>query len=63
MQRILSSKEVVKILGISRTTLYRLTKNNQLRNIKISDQRVGWPESEIERFIGIKIEESYSLKA
>ena len=63
MQRILSSKEVVKILGISRTTLYRLTKNNQLRKIKVSDQRVGWPESEIERFICVKIEESYSIQA
>ena len=63
MQRILSCKEVIKILGISRTTLYRLTKNNQLKKIKVTEKRVGWPESEIERFINLKMEESDFIKA
>ena len=51
VERILNCKETAQILGISKATLYRLTHQKQLRKIQISPKRVGWPESELERFI------------
>ena len=51
MDTILSWRQVTKQLSISRTTLYRLTKNGKIRCLKISEHRVGWPSSELERYI------------
>ena len=52
MKRLIyDSKEASELLGISRSTLHRLTKNKKLSKVQISDRRVGWSHSELIRFI------------
>lgn len=49
---VLSRKEVEKRTTLARTTIYRKIKANTFpKQIQVSENRVGWPESEIERFL------------
>ena len=50
VKKVLNSKEASLALGISRSALYRLP-SADIRKIQITSRRVGWPISEIERFI------------
>jgi predicted DNA-binding transcriptional regulator AlpA len=47
-------EEASSLLGISKSTLHRLTSARQLQKIQISDRRVGWSHSELIRFIADK---------
>ena len=49
-QHVLNAKEAAYFLGISRSTLYRLTSKKKLSKISISNNRVGWIKSELIRF-------------
>ena len=52
MERLIyNSHEASQLLGISRSTLLRLTAANKLRKISISSRRVGWAHSELLRYI------------
>ena len=52
MERLIyNSREASQLLGISRSTLLRLTKANALRKVNISSRRVGWAHSELLRYI------------
>lgn len=57
MKKVLSSNETARVLGISRTTLYRLPAKD-IRKIHLTPKRVGWPVSEIERFIAERLEQA-----
>ena len=48
---ILRLPEVIKRLGIKKTTIYKLTKMGQLQSVPISARCVGWPESNINAYI------------
>lgn len=54
---ILTADEAAAFLSISKSTLLRLTANQQLQKIKISDKRVGWVYSELVRFVTDKQKE------
>jgi predicted DNA-binding transcriptional regulator AlpA len=47
-----NSKETCELLGISKSTLLRITAAKRLNKIKLSDKRIGWSHQEILRFIG-----------
>lgn len=47
---LLTAEEASKLLGISTSTLQRLSKQNILRKRKISDRRVVWLKSELIEF-------------
>ena len=51
---ILNADEAAAFLSISKSTLLRLTANQQLEKIQISDRRVGWVYSELIRFVADK---------
>jgi len=52
VERHLSVAEVRTALGISRTTLWRLTREGRLpRPVRITQKRVAWPESEIAAYL------------
>ena len=52
MERLIyNSREASQLLGISRSTLLRITKVNALRKVNISSRRVGWKHSELLRYI------------
>lgn len=51
MTKILTCKQTCDALGISRTTLYRLTRQGVLSKIKISEGRVGWLADEIDQYV------------
>ena len=51
---ILTADEAAAFLSISKSTLLRLTANQQLQKIQISDRRVGWVYSELVRFVADK---------
>ena len=51
---ILNADEAAAFLSISKSTLLRLTANQQLQKIQISDRRVGWVYSELIRFVADK---------
>ena len=51
---ILTADEAAAFLSISKSTLLRLTANQQLQKIQISDRRVGWVYSELTRFVADK---------
>ena len=57
MKKVLNSKEAAAVLGISRSTLYKLSKK-EVRKIRLSEKRVGWPLSELERFITERLQNS-----
>ena len=46
--RILKTNEVVKTIGLSKVTIWRMKKAGTFpKRINLSDRRVGWLESEI----------------
>ena len=52
MERLIyNSQEASQLLGISRSTLLRLTKANALCKVKISSRRIGWTHNELLRYI------------
>jgi predicted DNA-binding transcriptional regulator AlpA len=52
MERLIyNSQEASQLLGISRSTLLRLTKAKALHKVNISSRRVGWARSELLRYI------------
>lgn len=48
---LLNADEASYALGISKSTLFRLTQAKQLTKVKISDRRVAWPKSKLIEFI------------
>lgn len=48
---LLNADEASHILGISKSTLFRLTRANKINKINISEKRVAWPKTELIRFI------------
>ena len=51
MDGILNWRQACEALSISRPTLYSLTNQSKLKRVKISQGRVGWPQSEISKYI------------
>ena len=51
MDKILNWRKVCETLSISRPTLYALTNQSILKRVRISKGRVGWPQSEISKYI------------
>ena len=50
--RILKTNEVMKTIGLSKVTIWRMEKAGVFpKRINISSRRVGWLESEIEEWI------------
>ena len=47
---VLTAREAAYFLGISRSTLYRLTLEKRLRKVSLSTKRVGWTRPELIRF-------------
>ena len=47
---VLTAREAAYFLGISRSTLYRLTSQKRLTKLSLSNKRVGWKRSELIRF-------------
>lgn len=55
--RILRVPDVKKITGLSRTTIYKLVKEQDFPSpIKLSKKAIGWPESTIENWIKQRID-------
>ena len=50
-QLIYNSQEASQLLGISKSTLLRLTQEQRIKKICISKRRVGWSHAELLRFI------------
>ena len=50
-QLVYNAEDASTLLGISKSTLFRLTELKKLRKIKVSNRRVGWTHSELIRFI------------
>ena len=51
---ILNSNEVVKKIGLSKVTIWRMERAGLFpKRINLSDRRVGWAESEIEAWLGV----------
>ena len=48
---LLNANEASHILGISKSTLFRLTRANKINKINISEKRVAWPKTELIKFI------------
>ena len=48
-------RDACQALSISRPTLYKLTNEGALKRVQISPGRVGWPASEIKRFIETRL--------
>ena len=48
---ILRLPEVIKRLGIKKTTIYKLTKAGELKSVPISARCVGWPASNVNAYI------------
>ena len=48
---LLNADEASYVLGISKSTLRRLTKENKIAKVQVSGGRVAWAKSEILKFI------------
>lgn len=48
---LLNADEASYVLGISKSTLLRLTKAKKISKLQLSDGRVAWEKSEILKFI------------
>lgn len=49
---IIRPKDLPKVTGLSRTTIWRLEKNNQfVKKIRLSQNAIGYRRSDIERWI------------
>ena len=51
MTKILNCKQACDALGVSRTTLYRLTRKCVLSKIQISEGRVGWLANDLDQYV------------
>lgn len=52
MDRLLRLKDVMEILQLSKTTIYKLVKENKFpHQVKISDRQVAWRQSDIQKYI------------
>ena len=51
MTKILNFKQACDALGVSRTTLYRLTRKGVLSKIQISEGRVGWLADDLDQYV------------
>lgn len=52
MEKILfNAKEACCFLGISRSTLLRLSETNKLKKVQLSERRVAWPRHDLENFV------------
>ena len=51
MTKILNCKQACDPLGVSRTTLYRLTRKGVLSKIQISEGRVGWLADDLDQYV------------
>jgi prophage regulatory protein len=52
VKRILSPQEVIELTGLSSATLWRLRRRKELPEpIRLSPGRIGWRESDIERWL------------
>lgn len=57
MSQLHTVEEVIKELGIGRTTFYALVKDREIRTVRLG-RRVLVPQSEIDALIARKLEES-----
>ena len=48
---LLNADEASYVLGISKSTLFRLTKAKKITRLQLSDGRVAWAKSELLKFI------------
>ena len=48
---LLNADEASYVLGISKSTLFRLTKAKKIIRLQLSDGRVAWAKSDILKFI------------
>ena len=48
---LLNAKEACCFLGISRSTLLRLSDANTLKKVQLSERRVAWPRHDLENFV------------
>jgi predicted DNA-binding transcriptional regulator AlpA len=53
-QLIFNIKEASAVLGISPSTLKRLTERDEIKKVRIINGRVGWTKFELERFVESK---------
>jgi len=52
---LLSVKDVMRLLGVSRTTVYRLLADDSLpKPIKLGLRRIAWRASDLRRYIAMK---------
>lgn len=52
VDRILRVPDVKRITGLSRTTIYRMVKEQEFpASIKLSKKAIGWPESVVNKWI------------
>ena len=51
MDELLTRKEVMKLLKISRSTLYRLEKRGELKRIQISPRKILYKRKDIEELL------------
>ncbi|MCW8880322.1 MAG: AlpA family transcriptional regulator [Kangiellaceae bacterium] len=57
MERILRMCDVVKMTGLSRSTIYNLVTEEKFpAQIKLTERTVGWLESEVEDWLKERIE-------
>lgn len=52
MEKLLRFEQIVKLTGLSRTTLWRLEKQGQFpKRVKLSTRAVAWRETEVHQWI------------
>ena len=51
MRLVYNSKEASALLGISQSTLLRLTADKKIKKIQLSKKRVGWTHAELIHFL------------
>ena len=57
--RLISQKEVIKRIGLSRSTIYLLIKAGEFpQSVRVTKARIAWLESDINRFIEDKVRAS-----
>lgn len=62
-ERILRKKEVLSVIGLSDTTLWRMEKTGQFpKRINLGGNSVGWLSSEIQKWIKLKAEKRQGRK-
>ena len=59
--KILSRPEIMKLLGVSDVTLWRMTREGRFpKPIRIGTRRIGWPEEIVQAWIEERVEEANS---